>query len=441
MSGGSTNLMRSNGPDAGSGFWPISPFSSTTLTFHFAEDQPLNIHQAVLKRCPALDRLASLKRMLLTDFPAMAGHSLFHYLYTGQYDPPVWTGPPDAKGLIQQLQAKFHMYSLARTLELDALETLVREDIQEFAGGLDIFAIMDAVKRGYPVPIRNDPWFHDWIKGRIKAAFAQPKGLVELTQPQNPDDDMGVAKVILVCMLETFADTMEALANSKNGDTESEVDGITGFDMVSSASPHDGGVDEDQDTSTTEPFELLNTPPESQSASSPPASDHEHNAEWEFYDTQHILHPLQEPTPAPQPEELFPEAEVIPYSERRKRPLGLEVLFGESGHLEHTRYDLSPSENYRSTTPIGLLPLLLDAHPEPLPPRGLEPIPSPEPDPLMLTGLGPLGLGEPELLSLPELGLGGSPDFEPELVPEPEPEPGLELENKKLESGVPLGWS
>ncbi|KAK4142215.1 uncharacterized protein C8A04DRAFT_30174 [Dichotomopilus funicola] len=289
MSGGGTKGAQAKNPGPSSGFWPVSPFSSTTITFQFAEDQKLNIHQAVLERCPALDGLQSLFGITyyLEKFPVIAGHSLFHYLYTGQYDPPLWAGPPDAESSIQQLKVKFRTYGLARKVRLDTLETLVREDIEAFAEKLDMFAIMEAVKGGYPVPIRKDPWFHDWVKRHIKTAFAQPKKLVELAQPQNPDDDMGVAKVILGCMLETYADMMEALANAKNENAGSDpADGITGFDMMPPVSSHDGRTDDDRETSTTEPFEVVNTPTESLGLNSPPASDHEHRLRREFYDTQ-----------------------------------------------------------------------------------------------------------------------------------------------------------
>lgn len=243
--------------------------------------------------------------MPLADFPVTAGHSLFHYLYTGQYDPPLLTGLPDVENAVRELKTKFQTYGLARTLELEALEILARDDIEGFSEKLDMFAIMDAVKGGYPIPIRKDPWFHGWIKGRIKTAFAQAKKLVQLTQPQSPEDDMGVAKIILGCMLETFADTMEALANPKSETVESVVvNGITGFEMVSSVSLHADGVDEDQETTTTEPFEVLDTPSESPSLSPAPASDHEHHLEWETCGTQQTP-PAQELDPVLEPEVIL----------------------------------------------------------------------------------------------------------------------------------------
>ncbi|KAJ4289356.1 hypothetical protein N0V88_007107 [Collariella sp. IMI 366227] len=205
-----------DGLDLSAGF-EISPFSSPIITLEFANGFPLTIHRSFLLQCSKLGLLCnhSTKSINLREFSSNVGHVLVQYLYTGLVETLKWTGPLNSKVNLPEVKARFKIYALSRTVELDEFENSARDGLQEVTRNLDIFTVIDAVKEGYPRPISNDVWFPAWIKSRIKEAFKDPGLLMRSNVLPDFSDGFSVVKVFFDCMLQAYVEMLESLAGQE----------------------------------------------------------------------------------------------------------------------------------------------------------------------------------------------------------------------------------
>ena len=143
-----------------------------------------------------------------------------------------WTGPlnPTADVELVEVTSRFEIYALARAVELDGLEMQVRDEIEDIADRLDIFTVLDAIKEMYPTLIGNDTWFSPWVKSLIKKAFKNPGKLSKVSPSTDFGVDSSVVKLLLGCMLETFAEMAT---------------GLPGLDVVEPDTPITDGSFED----------------------------------------------------------------------------------------------------------------------------------------------------------------------------------------------------
>ncbi|KAK3323098.1 hypothetical protein B0T19DRAFT_425204 [Cercophora scortea] len=193
----------------------ISPFSSPFISLQFATGFPLSIHRAFFLKSSKLALLCdpSTKELDLQHISGNTGHVLVQYFYTGKYEALEWTGPQSGPSAhLAEFRTSFEVYSAARTYELDGLEELAKEQIVQLGQGLDAFTMIDVVKEAYPVPVGDDVWFPNYMKGRIKAAFEDPTAIIEADFPSNYGDNFSIAKVLFRGMLEVYCEMLESLS-------------------------------------------------------------------------------------------------------------------------------------------------------------------------------------------------------------------------------------
>ncbi|KAK4156085.1 hypothetical protein C8A00DRAFT_12945, partial [Chaetomidium leptoderma] len=235
------------------------PFTSPVVSLEFADGFPLTIHRSVLLRSSKLGLLldSSTKTIDLRQFSSTAGHALVNCLYTDRYDFLKWTGlfDPSANIALWELKAKFEIYALARTFELDHLEEQIKTELNWMKRDLDIFTVIDAVKEAYPTIIGNDTWFPPWIKSLIKQAFKDPGKTSRSRDSPDFGDGPSVVKVLFGCILETYAEMLESMADR---------DGAFVHHVVHSATPetpvtdsHFSGIGDDEGQMAAEAVESV----------------------------------------------------------------------------------------------------------------------------------------------------------------------------------------
>ncbi|KAL2168918.1 hypothetical protein VTG60DRAFT_6688 [Thermothelomyces hinnuleus] len=321
--------IRENGPKPGSGF-EGSPFSSPIVTLEFADSSPLTIHHAILLRCPKLRFYPYTKEVDLGRFSSTAGHSLVEYLYADKYGHSQGEGFSTSTSSslsqeirLRELKTKLEVYRLARAVELNGLEEMAKHDIERSAQGLDVFAVIDAVKEAYPTPARDDAWFEHWIKTLIKKAFANPARLLlsEGAAVRDFGDDESVVKVLFRCMLETYVDMVESLARPDGSAPQGPRGGESHCMSDNGGRLGDEGGERrvDKDNETNDHAGRMYTPPGSDAGVTGRASDsglHEPMDDGEpepAPESEPVLEPEPEPEVEAEPvPELGPEIEPEP---------------------------------------------------------------------------------------------------------------------------------
>jgi hypothetical protein len=271
----------------------------------FADGRLLTIHRSILLRCARLSTLldSSTTSIDLRKHSSVAGHALVGYLYSNRYDLPKWTGPV-RRGVNEHklvLRANFEAYALARALELDDLGDQIKPAIELEAWGLDIFTIVDVVKKAYPAIIGNDTWFPHWIKSHMKKAFKDPGTLTTAIAQPDFKDDSSVFKVMFGCMLETYADMLESL---RGHDSASELDTPVTDSSFSNISHGQLPSDDEASDGSYLSEQLPLSAPESVHSDAEPQSEAEPEPEL-----------VPEPGVEPEPGDEAPPAEDLPVVE------------------------------------------------------------------------------------------------------------------------------
>ncbi|AEO67358.1 uncharacterized protein THITE_2129275 [Thermothielavioides terrestris NRRL 8126] len=192
-----------------------SPYSSPLVTLRFADGPPLTAHLSLLIRHPKLAAFCNSSRRIvdLGAFSGIAGHAFVEYLYTGHWGLQKWIGTDDPTVRFErpELEIMLELHAIARTFQLDELETQTRDSIELAARRVEVFPLVDAVKKAYPRPIGNDQWFVGWIKTCIKRVFQDPRALSTASSaPIDFGDGFSAVKVLFNCMLETYVEALEA---------------------------------------------------------------------------------------------------------------------------------------------------------------------------------------------------------------------------------------
>jgi hypothetical protein len=190
------------------------PFDSPQVSLEFVDGCRLTIHHSILLRCAEVSRRIDSSpetiKTILRRFSSTAGHALVEHLYTSSYGLLKRAPSPSVDLELSELTAKFEIYALARTLELDGLEREVTNDIERTTQHLDIFTVIDIVKDAYPTHIGNDMWFPQWINEVTKRAFKHPEKLMSIAARPDFRDDASVAKFLFKSMLESYVDELKS---------------------------------------------------------------------------------------------------------------------------------------------------------------------------------------------------------------------------------------
>lgn len=99
------------------------------------------------------------------------GHSVVHYLYTGQYQTIMAPSSPTTSRRQTEYVQSVHIYSVALGYRIKGLDTLAKHYMLLFEDSVDIFQILSVARKEYG-EIRNlDDWYPKYLVNKIQCAF------------------------------------------------------------------------------------------------------------------------------------------------------------------------------------------------------------------------------------------------------------------------------
>lgn len=102
------------------------------------------------------------------------GHSVVHYLYTGQYQTIM--APSTSRRQTEYVQS-VHIYSVALGYRIKGLDTLAKHYMLLFEDSVDIFQILSVARKEYG-EIRNlDDWYPKYLVNKIQCAFEKDEDI------------------------------------------------------------------------------------------------------------------------------------------------------------------------------------------------------------------------------------------------------------------------
>ncbi|KAK1141323.1 hypothetical protein N8T08_009230 [Aspergillus melleus] len=106
----------------------------------------------------------------LSDVDEDIGHTLMHFLYTGNFQTVKISSGYDQPKRTREYTRCVLAYRAAVTYRLDALEDLAKQYMETFDSNLIIFEIISLARENFAI-ITKDGWYSDYLTARILAAF------------------------------------------------------------------------------------------------------------------------------------------------------------------------------------------------------------------------------------------------------------------------------
>ena len=156
------------------------------------------------------------------------GHSVVHYLYTGQYQTIM--APSSSTRWRRQTEyiKSVHIYSVALGYRIKGLDALAKHYMLLFENFVDIFQILSLAKREYGV-IRNlDDWYPKHLVNKIQTAFEEDEEIFKREEfSAILGDDAKFDQFLMQTVISLYSDKVSTLKNrvtshSAEPDPESE---------------------------------------------------------------------------------------------------------------------------------------------------------------------------------------------------------------------------
>lgn len=110
----------------------------------------------------------------LPDIDEDVGHTLVHFLYTGEYQT---LSPLAVLDNAIEYKRSIRIYFVARGYELDDLVSHAKSKMRELEEGLSIFSILDIAVEMLPKLLPDETWFFEYIHNIILEAFKKEQSL------------------------------------------------------------------------------------------------------------------------------------------------------------------------------------------------------------------------------------------------------------------------
>lgn len=111
----------------------------------------------------------------LTEIDEDVGHTLVHYLYTGEYQ----TLRKSKHKRHTEYKRSVLVYCAASNLEMVGLGDMALGHMEHFANSVDIYQILNMAKMVYSKMPCWDVWYYDHIETRLEAAFHADESIFE----------------------------------------------------------------------------------------------------------------------------------------------------------------------------------------------------------------------------------------------------------------------
>lgn len=194
-----TSTMRDNLQDELDDRPETSPYISPIFTLLVGPSRvQYTIQEEFLNQCPQWAEKCRSKpwgnKIALPDVDEDIGHSLVHYLYTGNYqtlklptisseapdgaeNPTATSMTPEAHSLLEYSRS-VRLYCVARTYGLDGLEDMSLCHIENSQDGISIWNVLDLAKKAYEKLPDEEFWFTGYLRRKIEAALGEEADLL-----------------------------------------------------------------------------------------------------------------------------------------------------------------------------------------------------------------------------------------------------------------------
>ena len=154
-----------------------SPYTARTVTLCIGPSRAKYfVSQAMVDQYPGLktklqERDNPNAPLMLREVDEDIGHTLTHYLYTGQYQTLSLGSVPDEDRLETEFKRSVLAYCAARLCGIDKLEELTKEKIEELSRELTIFNLQTVAEEVHSKLPEEGDWFsvrmNKWIKTQL----------------------------------------------------------------------------------------------------------------------------------------------------------------------------------------------------------------------------------------------------------------------------------
>lgn len=127
---------------------------------------------------PSSQDVSGSPAVILSDVDKDIGHTIMHYLYTGNYET---VKPPSTSELPRratEYTRSVFTYRIAVRHGLDSLTEHAKRYIQIFDKEVSIINIISLGRKAFP-KISEEPWFSEYLTARITASFKADEGIFQ----------------------------------------------------------------------------------------------------------------------------------------------------------------------------------------------------------------------------------------------------------------------
>lgn len=182
----------------------ISPYEGKAVTVLIGSSgKRYTIPENLLSKAatlPSYQDVSGSPAVILSDVDEDIGHTIMHYLYTGNYET---VKPPSTSELPRratEYTRSVFAYRIAVRHGLDGLTEHAKRYIQIFDKEVSIIDIISLGRKAFP-KISEEPWFSEYLTARITASFEADEGIFQREQffegfGETPDFDKFLGKVM-----------------------------------------------------------------------------------------------------------------------------------------------------------------------------------------------------------------------------------------------------
>ncbi|KAL3475084.1 hypothetical protein BJX99DRAFT_259700 [Aspergillus californicus] len=113
----------------------------------------------------------------LDDIDEDIGHTVVHFLYTGQYETLSYAPDKDSSSLALEYRRSVQVYHAARTYGLHGLEHRAIKYIKSFGESMSIFEVLRVAQTVFSRLPEDDVWFRDYLQQSLQTALVHDGNL------------------------------------------------------------------------------------------------------------------------------------------------------------------------------------------------------------------------------------------------------------------------
>ncbi|EGR44147.1 uncharacterized protein TRIREDRAFT_112578 [Trichoderma reesei QM6a] len=153
---------------------------------------------------------------LQLDIPHEVAHVLVHYLFTDDYQCLRAKGSSMNQSLAPDFDTSIRVYSAAQEYKLPRLQELAKAEITRLGNEFRIPLVFDLVRKAYPNPNMDDTWLRQFLRGRLRILFTDPKELLEW-DPIPEAKPMTISDMLLEDLIELLQENLSSGHKTSDG--------------------------------------------------------------------------------------------------------------------------------------------------------------------------------------------------------------------------------